>query len=271
MRGVPPIALPESAAAKLSALRVQQMAAEDAARAVQSRLSGFGRVRDAADQELCDRLAAEADRLAARHRRLSALVHHINQWWMELRGVVLESAPAIAIKLKDGQTLVEAIEATRGEIAALNAQLATVRRAPLPAGDQRQLAEAFVARQASMARPSVAVVGDQVRVAFRDSVVGATDDVLALACWIQPEAVLTALTREIEQMPTPINPLPANERKARVAELEQQSLELERREEALIMRAAGDGVELLRRPDAAPAAVLGVVIVAKAAAPQQVA
>jgi hypothetical protein len=35
---------------------------------------------------------------------------------------------------------------------------------------------------------------------------------------------------------------------------------LERREEALIMRAADDGVEVLRRPDASPAAVLGVAI-----------
>ena len=42
---------------------------------------------------------------------------------------------------------------------------------------------------------------------------------------------------------------------------------IEAREEALIMRAAGDGLDVLRRPDASPAAVLGVVV-AKAQAQQ---
>ena len=40
-----------------------------------------------------------------------------------------------------------------------------------------------------------------------------------------------------------------------------QLLELERREEAMIAHAAAEGVEVLRRPDTSPAAVLGVVIV----------
>jgi hypothetical protein len=43
--------------------------------------------------------------------------------------------------------------------------------------------------------------------------------------------------------------------------------ELQQREEALITRAADDGLDVLRRPDAAPAAVLGVVV-ARAPAPQ---
>jgi hypothetical protein len=46
----------------------------------------------------------------------------------------------------------------------------------------------------------------------------------------------------------------------RVAELEATLLELERREEALIMRAAGDGLDILRRVDASPPAVLGVMV-----------
>jgi hypothetical protein len=46
----------------------------------------------------------------------------------------------------------------------------------------------------------------------------------------------------------------------RVAELEMQLHELEQREEALIMRAHEDGLDVLRRPDASPAAVPGVVV-----------
>jgi hypothetical protein len=37
------------------------------------------------------------------------------------------------------------------------------------------------------------------------------------------------------------------------------------RREALIMRAADEGLDVLRRPDASPAAVLGVVVVKAAA------
>jgi hypothetical protein len=54
-----------------------------------------------------------------------------------------------------------------------------------------------------------------------------------------------------------------------VAELEGQLLALERREEALIERAASDGVEVLRRPNgASPLAVLGIMITTEGQAQQ---
>jgi hypothetical protein len=100
-------------------------------------------------------------------------------------------------------------------------------------------------------------------VAFRDSVIASTDDALALAAWLDPEAVLAALTRELEQMPRPIDPMSASERLQKVAELEKTLASLELHEEALIQHAAGDGLDVLRRPDASPACVLGVAIAAK--------
>ena len=51
-----------------------------------------------------------------------------------------------------------------------------------------------------------------------------------------------------------------------IAELSVASLLLERREEGLIERAAAEGQEVLRRPEASPLAVLGVVIVKQAQA-----
>jgi hypothetical protein len=42
--------------------------------------------------------------------------------------------------------------------------------------------------------------------------------------------------------------------------IKRELLDLQQREEALIMRAAGDGLEILRRVDADPRAVLGVMI-----------
>lgn len=52
--------------------------------------------------------------------------------------------------------------------------------------------------------------------------------------------------------------LPAAERAARVAELESKILRLEREEEAAIRDAEVAGVVIERRPDADPAAVLGL-------------
>jgi hypothetical protein len=74
---------------------------------------------------------------------------------------------------------------------------------------------------------------------------GKRHDHAALLAWAAPEQVCAALERAAVK---------------RIAELDAQLLELEQREEALIERAHGDGIDILRRPDAAPAAVLGVVI-----------
>jgi hypothetical protein len=249
---------------KLTKLDVSRMVAEDATRAAQSRLSG------GVDPSLRDQLTRERDRHAERHRAISALIHRINQFLMELRlppGAVLEEAPQVAIDVKNGQTLSAAIETARNDIKSLQQKLAAVRSAPLPRADQIRAAEAFVAKMASTAKPTVAVMrDDQIRVTFRDSVVGGTDDVLALACWLQPEVVTAALTRDIEAQPTPISPLTRAERLQQVSELEGQLLELGFLEEGLILRAARDGIDVMRRGDADPRCVLGVMVVAKAKA-----
>ena len=173
----------------------------------------------------------------------------------------LEPAPAADFKLRDGETLVDALTATRNGIKSLAGQLQVIRRAPLPLEDRKKCAAQYVERLAISARPTILFdVHDQMSLRFKDSVVGGTDDVLALMAWAAPDQLCSVLESEITQMPTAMNAMPAAERMARVAEFEKKQLELERIEEAMIMRASGDGIELLRRPDAAPAAVLGVVI-----------
>jgi hypothetical protein len=271
MRGRIPVELPAAAQVKLSKLDVSRMVAEDATRAAQSRLSGLGRD---PDPGLIAQLTAERDRHAARHRAISALMNRVNQWLFELRlppGSVLEIAQPADIKL-NGETCFDAIEATRNEIKSLQQKLAAVRSAPLPQADQVGAAEAFVQKLASTAKPSVAVMrDDQLRVTFRDSVVGGVEDVLALVCWLQPEAVLAALTRDIEAQPTPINPLTHSERLQKVSEIEKTLCELEQREESLILKAHGEGLDVLRRTDIVNlGVVLGVVIVKKAFRTEQI-
>jgi hypothetical protein len=264
IRGRIPLELPAPAAVKLAKLDVARMVAEDAARAATSRLSNLPRD---ADPQMRDQLARERDHHAARHRALASLGHRINEWLMQLHArTVLEIAPAADnIKLRNGETWIDAIELAQNEITALQGQLRIIRAAPLPVEDQFKAAAAYVAKLAATVKPTVAVMrDDQLRLSFRDSVIGGTDDVVALLCEIFPEAVQAWLERKIEEQPARVGAMPASERLQRVAELEEKLLELERQDEALIELAAKQGIDILRRVDASPPVVLGVVIKARA-------
>jgi hypothetical protein len=79
----------------------------------------------------------------------------------------------------------------------------------------------------------------------------------------RPDALLTRLEAEIDAQCKPKEPaMSAAEQSKRAAELAEQLLELERQEETLIDAALAEGVDIMRRADADPAAVLGVSIVA---------
>jgi hypothetical protein len=265
---MPATALPEAARQKLSALRVQQMNAEDAARGCWQRISSLP-PRDT-DRELLDRLTAARNRANEQHRTLSLLINKLHQFLAQMPPTAaLEIVPPADFKLRNGETLSTAIEATRNGIKSLQGQLQVIRRAPLPLSDREKCAEQYVQRLADRARPMVGFdTGDQLTLRWTDDIVASRDDALGLLAWAAPEAVLSALMNQIRQMPTPVSCLSPQDRTARVAELEQKQLELERAEEAMIMRAAGDGIELLRRPDASPLAVLGLTVAAKASAAQ---
>jgi hypothetical protein len=244
--------IPDAARDKLRDLQLARMTAEDAARAITERLNSLPRD---ADPLLRERLANERDKQNHRQGQLSQLLNRLQQWLGELRAnVELKSMPQL--ELKRGET----IEDTRSKIKALREQLAAVKRAPLPQSDQKKLAEDYVVRLARQARPLVGIVNDALRVSFRGDM-AAPEDVLALVAWAAPEQLCRALEREIDNQPARADALPASERVRRVAELEDQLHALESREEALIMRAHGDGLEVLRRPDASPPCVLGVVVV----------
>jgi hypothetical protein len=268
MRGVT-VTLPESARAKLSALEVARDLALDATRSCVARLSGLGRD---FDPQLQARLAAERDRHAARHRALAGLIHKINEWLMGLRAnTALEIAPTVDIKLREGETIFDAIEATRNQISSSQGQLAVIRAAPLPVEDQRQSVAAYVERLGRQARPVVSVVQNgTLRVGFRDVLIEA-EQTLALLAWVAPDQVRDALIGVLEAQPRVVGAMPASERLQRVAEIEDKLTELEYAEEAMIEHAAKQGIDILRRVDASPPCVLGVAVKARVQVAQIVA
>jgi hypothetical protein len=255
-----PAQLPEAARQKLSALTVQRIGAEDAARSANMRLNNLGRD---ADKQLQDELTKERDRHSERHRRLSLLINKINEFVMKLpASATLEPMVITDIDLKKGETLQQALERVRAEITAINGRLGVVRRAPLPAFDQKKLAEEFVERLARLPGPTVGVVNDTLRVGWRDSVVGSTDEVLAVLAWAAPELVRAALIRSIDAQPVPIAPMHAGERRELVAKLEGLLKQHEIVEECLVQKMYAAGlVDTMRRVDIVNlGVVLGIAI-----------
>jgi hypothetical protein len=257
MRGDLPVTLPEAAREKLAAIEMQRMQAEDAMRGCAGRLTTLPREA----VELRERLASERDRFAEKHRMLSMLVSRVNQFCVELRGnVALECAPAVEIKLKASETCAAALAATREQIAGVQRELAAVRSAPMKRQSQEEALRSHLSRLAQAARPRInfdARGGASVRW-IED--MATMDGVLGLLCVVlTPEAVLTGLVRDLE--PEAAGAFVPLEKERRVSELSVSLLALERTEEALVLRAASEGIELPRRGDASPVAVLGVVVV----------
>ena len=252
MRGVT-VELPEAARAKLSDIEAQRCIAEDLLRGCAQRINSLPREA----VELRERLVVERDKHAERHRVLSMLVSRVNQFCVELRGnVALECAPAVEIKLKASETVVAALAATRAQIAGVQRELAAVRKAPLCRSSQEEAIRAHLARLVQRPKIGFDARGGALVTWVED--MATMDGVLGLLAFVLgPEQVSAAFSRDLEpESPGAVSPL---EREKRISELSVSLLALERTEEALIERAASEGIELARRGDASPVAVLGVL------------
>jgi hypothetical protein len=119
----------------------------------------------------------------------------------------------------------------RGEVKVLHRQLHEVKQAPLPRPEVVDLIENYVAGLMRQARPDVRIVGDKLRVGWRGDTV-AVEDVVALIALIVPEQLCKMLERRLPELP---GALAQNERHNRIGELSVQCLELERKEESLIL------------------------------------
>jgi hypothetical protein len=81
--------------------------------------------------------------------------------------------------------------------------------------------------------------------------------VAGVAAWLEPDRFAQRLEDEIDAMPDAPLALSKTAQAKRLAELSDELDGLERKEEALVASAALAGQDILRRPDASPAAVLG--------------
>jgi hypothetical protein len=252
--------LPEQAREKLLALDARRV--EEAAASI-ARLPY-----EVTDAKISERVRVSQDRHRLRHDKLHALCTHVRQWLASLPpNAVLEPAEPVTAKLRQNETLAQAIERLRDEIAAAENNLRVVKAAPLLKSELKAAASLLVQQLAQRGRPKVSAGRDGLKVAFtadpRADTFAHRDDIAALLCWQNQAAMVSAIEREIDALSETQPAMSAAEQSKRASELAGQLLELERQEEALIDKAASEGVDIPRRENASPVAVLGITVVAK--------
>jgi hypothetical protein len=251
--------LPEQAREKLLML--------DARRVEESAASSARLPYEVTDAKITERVRVSQDKHRARHDELHLLCSKIRQWLNMLPdAVLLESAPPVNAKVRDGLTLAETVEETRSQINTLKQHIRAVQTTPLPKADLKASAALLVQQLAQRSRPKVSAGRDGIAVAFTDphaDTIAHHHDIANMLAWLDPDALTRALEREIDAMPEQQQPMPKAEQENRVAELAANLLELERAEESLIDAALAEGVDIMRRADADPRAVLGIAVAAK--------
>lgn len=251
--------LPEQAREKLLVLDSRRI--EEAAAAA-ARLPY-----EVTDQKISERVRVSQDRHRLRHDALHALCTHVRQWLNSLPpGAVLEPAEPVNARPIKGETLAQAVARLRDEITAAQNNLRVVKAAPLLKSELKASAALLVQQLAARGRPNVSAGRNGLAVAFtapNADTLAHHHDIAALMAWVDPDAMTRALEKEIDAMPEQQQPMPKAEREKRAAELAASLLELEWQEETLIDIAASEGLDVMRRENASPAAVLGIVVAAK--------
>jgi hypothetical protein len=165
------------------------------------------------------------------------------------------TAAAKAASPKRGEKVTDAVDRVRDEITAAAAQAATVAGAPPAADEIRQRVRAQIAGIAS--RSSAMIVGPQGVHQWPTALIGVhpVPDAFAIIAMLFPDK-LAALA---EGMMTGVEGgITSRDRAARLKELAETALALNRDEETLIREAESQGLSIARRGDADPRAVLGV-------------
>lgn len=264
--------LPQAAQSKLLQLAGQ---ADDAGEAARSAVRRIGDLRGELTEATSAKAAALEHKIARlqivrddqqrRHQNLSTLVSSLKQWLSQVPpGTSLEMARVKLTKMKDGETIPQAIGRLRQDTLRVRDELRVAQAAPLPKADLKEQAWKAVLKLAAEGQPKISAAGKELKVDFSGSGFGVSSHRIAcIAAWMNPDAMHAALQADIDALPEHQGAMSAQEKVTKVAKLTADLDSLERSEEALIEQAASDGMEILRRPTASAPAVLGVVVKVK--------
>jgi hypothetical protein len=261
-----PDELPTDARRKLLAIESARQDAEDAAHAAGRRLQQLDpHSSDPAVVQRGEKLIEKRDRQSQKFDELNVLLNKIRQFLRELPpGAVVEVAPPARAKPNKDETIAAAIARVRLDILSCKQDLAAARNAPLPVAELKKLIAARVLRMATNGSPNLSADGGKLVLWFTDPRAGDSrcelNEVARLLAWLDPDRLRKRLEDEVDALGAPENPLTAEQKETRLAELMARMNDLERSEEALVENAQAQGMDVMRRADASPAAVLGVVV-----------
>jgi hypothetical protein len=225
--------------------------------------------------------------LVARHRERSChlgglLANNLEPYLRQLPpGVTLEPDKSVASPLRKGEKPEAGLKRVRGEIENARHALEQVRRAPIPSAEAKAMVLVHVEELRRRAAPDVLGLVERghavrwptapvalplVAVAVADGVPmvqgharGEVTDAVGLMAWLFPDQLRARLEAEIDARSDDGAALADDDREAREHELKAALLHAERLEEAIVSLMEGSGVTCVRRTDADPRAVLGVV------------
>jgi hypothetical protein len=183
----------------------------------------------------------------------------------QLRAVTITAQP------RKGESLKDAILRLRREIANANSELSALRTAPLPPADIKAEISRQIAAMADQGRPVLRLDGGSVEVAWPDvaqfanpgqPMAAPNGGASKLLCWLFQDQITAALTNGVDDV---VGGISTAEREARTAELNDEILRLEHEEESLIVQALDAGLDVHRRYQASPFALLGLEVETQAA------
>jgi hypothetical protein len=243
---------------RLAALDVAAFESEDRAKSANARLQQpFGALRDESARALLQDIEQQS---RARHVVLIQLCNRSRQWLRELPDhLVLEDVEPLEAEVT-GDDLTKEIVTTRVNIAELKAERTRVSFAPLPKADQIGFVHDYVVELRRRGAPEIRVTQGRLETFFTDRHrdFGVTESFVAsMLAWVAPTAFEKRLTEAIECQAA-VFVLSADDKAKRLHVLEAELDSLERREEALIEAAVKSNMEVERRAEASPAAILAV-------------
>ena len=183
----------------------------------------------------------------------------------QLRAVTITAQPRRDESLKD------AILRLRREIANANSELNGLRTAPLPPADIKAEINRQVAAMADQGRPALRLDGGTVEVAWPDvslfanpgaPMAAPNGSASRLLCWLFQDQITAALTNGVDDV---IGGVSKSDRERRSAELTDEVRRLEHEEESLVTQALDAGLDVHRRYQASPFALLGLEVETQAA------
>jgi hypothetical protein len=246
---------------------------------------GYGLPDD--DQRVVDedlrlaRLDRELELLAKRHAAKShalkvaaGLLGGIDSWLADTVGRTIVPHSGPVPQLRKSETFAQAIEARRRRVRELQSDLQKFEAAPRPSAVAKELIRKEVDRHAEIGKPQVESVVDNgepilwpitgvsrashgvLKMPFTH-----TDnpfDGLAVLCWLHRDAIIEKLQADVDAVADDAIALTDADRARLIADAKADMLANERDEEVLVRQALAENLNVERRPDCDPRAVLQV-------------